>query len=415
MIGSFIYFEGGFIYRRIGIVFDLLRYMLVYLTFWIVALMFLASVMVYNYNKFSREFSLTIGILCFFLITMFFMGDLVWLYIFFEASLIPTFFLISGWGYQPERLRARLYLFFYTIVGSLPLLLGILYLGSHISTLSFSLFSVESYEGILMCLVIIGAFLIKMPIFLFHLWLPKAHVEAPVSGSIILAGVLLKLGGYGLLRVIILFPLTLIVFGKVFLVLSLVGGVLIRFICLRQFDLKALIAYSSVVHIGLALAGMMVVGTWGHQGTLTLMLGHGLCSSGLFAGANIIYERGGTRSMLLNKGIINIFPSIVLWWFVLCVCNIAAPPSLNLLGEIRLIVTLVSWSIGVCGLLAGVSFFSAAYSIYLFAMVRHGRVLGSFGFFDIKSREFIVLILHWIPLNVIIIKSDLVFTWLYSR
>jgi len=415
LIGMMGYFEGWFhYYFSVGVSFDLLSWRLVYLTFWITGLMFLASLLVFNIKKFSREFIITISLLGIFLMMVFVVNDLISLYIFFEASLIPTFFLISGWGYQPERLKAGLYLFFYTIFGSLPLLLGILYLKGTLNTLRFHLFPGSRIFSLVLCLVIIGAFLIKIPMFLVHLWLPKAHVEAPVSGSIILAGVLLKLGGYGLLRIMVLFSSVFIVVGKILLILSLVGGILISLLCLRQFDLKALIAYSSVVHMGLALAGIIVVRMWGHQGALALMIGHGLCSSGLFAGANVMYERGGTRRILMNRGAINLFPRLILWWFVLCVCNMAAPPRLNLLGEISLIVSLVRWSTNVCLLLAGVSFFSAGYSIYLFSLVCHGKPVKSFGFFDVKAREFLLLVMHWYPLNVFILRSDLVFSWLWK-
>jgi NADH-ubiquinone oxidoreductase chain 4 len=191
-------------------------------------------------------------------------------------------------------------------------LLGIFFCFGVIGTLNFHLLTFTSLGGFVFCLIMISAFLIKMPIFLVHLWLPKAHVEAPISGSMVLAGILLKLGGYGLLRVLTLFTSRIFFIGKGFLILSLVGGVVIRLLCLRQFDLKSLIAYSSVVHIGLALGGLIVIRNWGFQGVITLILGHGLCSSGLFAIANIFYERGGTRAILINRGMINLFPGIII-------------------------------------------------------------------------------------------------------
>jgi len=406
------YVEGGFYFLvRYNICIDLLSWSLIYLTIWIRGLIILASALIFRFNKFIKEFIFTIIFLSLILILSFLVGDLVWFYIFFEGSLVPIFFLISGWGYQPERLKAGIYLMFYTIFGSLPLLLGILFLNGDLRTINFHLFTDPVFYELLVCGAIILAFLVKMPIFLTHLWLPKAHVEAPVAGSMVLAGILLKLGGYGVLRVRVLFMFSILIIGKIFIVLSLIGGLIISLICLRQFDVKSLIAYSSVVHIGLGLAGIITLLIWGYQGILILMIGHGLCSSGLFAGANIFYERVGSRSLLLNRGMINVFPSLILWWFLLCVSNIAGPPSLNLLGEINLIISLISWSKMIWLMLALASFFSAAYSIYLFSLISHGKSGPVFSGLEARSRDYLLLVLHWIPLNIIILRADLVGYW----
>jgi NADH-ubiquinone oxidoreductase chain 4 len=252
-----------------------------------------------------------------------------------------------------------------------------------------------------------------MPIFLVHLWLPKAHVEAPVSGSMILAGVLLKLGGYGLLRIFKILVISGLTFNFIWIGISLIGGVLVRLICLRQTDLKALIAYSSVAHIGIVLGGLITLSYWGFCGSFTLIIAHGLCSSGLFCLANISYERLGSRSLLINKGLMNFIPRMTLWWFLLSSCNMAAPPSLNLLREISLLNSLVSWSWISILALSLLSFFRAAYTLYLYSYSQHGKIYsGVYSCAIGYTREYLLLFLHWVPLNLLILKSEPCMLWL---
>nr|YP_010240654.1 NADH dehydrogenase subunit 4 [Nicrophorus nepalensis]QTG39876.1 NADH dehydrogenase subunit 4 [Nicrophorus nepalensis] len=407
-------FSSSFLVTNLSYVFgvDLLSWVMILLSFWICSLMILASYKLFKNNQFSHLMILVVTIMLIALYCTFSVTNLFLLYFFFEVSLIPVLILILGWGYQPERLQAGIYLMFYTLIASLPMLISIFYYYNINYSLMLFYNNVMINEFMFfICMIMV--FLVKMPMYFVHLWLPKAHVEAPVAGSMILAGIMLKLGGYGLMRVMMMFMEIGMKVSYLFMIISLLGGVFTSLVCLRQIDMKSLIAYSSVGHMGLALGGIFTYNYWGMCGALMMMVAHGLCSSALFCLVNISYERISSRSLFLNKGLINIMPSLSLWWFMFLACNMAAPPSLNLLSEILLINSLVSW----CSLnmifLAGISFLSAAYSLYLYAFSQHGMLFSGVYSFSLNfTREFLLMILHWIPLNFFILKSDILLLWL---
>jgi NADH-ubiquinone oxidoreductase chain 4 len=349
----------------------------------------------------------------FFLYVTFYRLRVINFYIFFEASLIPIFLIIIGWGYQPERLQASLYILFYTLFASLPLLIVILLEQEHFSrflpfTSQFLALSSNRLLNLIITFFLVFAFLVKLPAFAVHLWLPKAHVEAPVAGSIILAGVLLKLGGYGIWRVLARsYPE--FNYSEFFLILGLVGGVIVSFICTIQIDIKALVAYSSIVHIGIILAGLGTLTSYGFEGALCIILGHGVVSSGLFYIVGLNYDRVGSRSLIINKGLIVAFPAATISWFILSVFNIRAPPSLSLLSEILLTTSLLFRRVSLTIFLIIINFIRIVYTFYLYAQSQQGKIFdGIINLMILRVREYRVRFIH-----VAMALTMFLFFWLF--
>nr|YP_010583761.1 NADH dehydrogenase subunit 4 [Bathypolypus sponsalis]UXN83957.1 NADH dehydrogenase subunit 4 [Bathypolypus sponsalis] len=391
---------------------DMMSMSLILLSFWTSGLMLLSS---YNSIKMINNkvnyFSFCVLLLCLIVIIFFMLKNIIYFYLFFEMSLIPTLFLILGWGYQPERLQAGMYMMLYTVSASLPLLLCIMLIKYESNTLDMSLLSLLWGGSMSLCWFfgLLLAFLVKLPMFFFHLWLPKAHVEAPISGSMILASVLLKLGGYGIMRFLSLFNFVLGDFIKMLMVVCLWGGVLTSITCVGQSDMKSLIAYSSVGHMGVMLGGLMSGFIIGWEGAMLMMICHGLCSSGLFCLGNLIYEKINSRSLFLCGGMINFNPNLSLLMFLLCICNMGAPPFISLMSEIMLYISLYMYTYFFIFFVLVMVFMGGLYNLMFYVMVHHGQMMVFMkSLKESKSNEILLLCLHIMPLVIFMLNISFI-------
>nr|QXQ00041.1 NADH dehydrogenase subunit 4 [Holothuria fuscogilva] len=386
---------------------------LITLSCWLAPLCLLAQNNLKNQpNLLQNDFLILTSIITIFLILTFSSLNILSFFICFESTLIPTLVLITRWGANMERVQASIYFLFYTLFGSLPLLVSILLLSSTNNTLMLPISSANELEidNLLTTnfwwLITIVAFLIKMPIYGFHLWLPKAHVEAPVAGSMILAAILLKLGGYGLVRMSTIFPQAVMP-NSVLIIFCCWGSLITSIICLRQTDLKALIAYSSVGHMSLVAAGAVLGTQWAVSGALILMIAHGLVSSALFALANILYERTHTRNIFITRGFKTITALLPLWWLIACASNLGLPPTPNLIGEIIIISGLISWSIWLIPILGLATVFGAIYSLSIFQNANtQANPTPNIAFNNTTPREHLMIILHLAPIIPIIVSPE---------
>nr|YP_009545047.1 NADH dehydrogenase subunit 4 [Gymnomitrion concinnatum]AZB86809.1 NADH dehydrogenase subunit 4 [Gymnomitrion concinnatum] len=352
----------------------------------------------YSVKSYKKEYMIAFFICESLLIAVFCSLDLLIFYVFFESVLIPMFIIIGVWGSRQRKIKAAYQFFLYTLMGSLFMLLAILFIFFQTGTTDLQILLTTEFSErrqILLWIAFFASFSVKVPMVPVHIWLPEAHVEAPTAGSVILAGILSKLGTYGFLRFSIpMFPEATLYFTPFIYALSVIAIIYTSLTTIRQIDLKKIIAYSSVAHMNFVTIGMFSLNIQGIEGSILLMLSHGPVSSALLSCVGALYDRHKTRIVKYYGGLVSTMPIFCTIFLFFTLANMSLPGTSSFIGEFLILVGAFQRNSLVAALAALGMILGAAYSLWLYNRVVFGNFKPNFllKFSDLNRREVLIFL-----------------------
>ena len=366
----------NFINFQIGV--DGISILFVVLTAFITPICILSAV---NSIKFKiKDFLIALLLMETLMIGVFCSLDLIIFYLFFEAGLIPMFLIIGIWG-GSRRVYSAFKFFLFTLLGSVLMLIAIIaiyWISGTTDLIQLLNFRIDEKYQYLLWLAFFSSFAVKMPMWPFHTWLPDAHVEAPTAGSVILAAILLKMAGYGFIRFSLgLFPIATDYFSSFIFFLSVIAIIYTSLVALAQEDMKKLIAYSSVAHMGFVTIGIFSLNQQGLEGSIIQMISHGLISAGLFLCVGVVYDRFNSRMISSYGGLVNIMPKYAFLFMIFTLGGLGLPGTSGFVGEFLILVGSFQINYIVAILATTGVILSAAYMLWLYRRVVFGKIINS--------------------------------------